>query len=136
MSGQRVSNIAVKKLKPEPSEKIIEFEMREIMLKEKEVELQKKESDNNFHYAKESLKYQLEDYKDIRKQETTKKRMTLLVVFISVFMFFTFLMAAMFLDKDEILADIIKVAGYVFGGGITGYGLGVQNKRDRDKQAV
>jgi len=33
----------------------------------------------------------------------------------------------MFLNKDEFLTDLIRAAGYVLGGGITGYGLGLKN---------
>ncbi len=134
MMAQRELNTGNKKIRPELSEKVLEFQMKEMQLKEREIELKKKETDNNFHFAKESLKYQSEDFKDLRKQELTKKRMLMIVVFISVIFFFAFIMAAMFLNKDEILTDIIKVAGYVFGGGITGYGIGIQKNRDKVKE--
>ncbi len=134
MMAQRELNTGNKKIRPELSEKVLEFQMKEMQLKEREIELKKKETDNNFHFAKESLKYQSEDFKDLRKQELTKKRMLMIVVFISVIFFFAFIMAAMFLNKDEILTDIIKVAGYVFGGGITGYGIGIQKNRAKVKE--
>ena len=132
--AQRELNTGNKRSRPELSEKVMEFQMKEMQLKEKEIELKKKETDNNFHFAKESLKYQSEDFKVLRKQVVTKERMIIIVVFISVIFFFAFLMAAMFLNKDEILTDIIKVAGYVFGGGITGYGIGIHKNRDKVNQ--
>lgn len=132
--AQRELNTGNKRIRPELSEKVLEFQMKEMQLKEREIELKKKETDNNFHFAKESLKYQSEDFKDMRKQEKTKERMMIIAVFFSVVLFFAFLMAAMFLGKDEILTDIIKVAGYVFGGGITGYGMGINKNREKVKQ--
>ena len=134
MTAQRELNTGSKKFRPELSEKVLEFQIKEMQLKEREIELRKKETDNNFHFAKESLKYQSEDFKDLRKQELTKERMIMIIIFISVFFFFAFLMAAMILNKDEILTDIIKVAGYVFGGGITGYGIGIHKNKEKAKQ--
>ena len=135
MSAQRESNMETKKFSPLLSERIIEFQLKEIHLKEKEIELKKRETDNNYHFAKESLKYQSEDYKDLRKQERTKERMGMIMISISVFLFFAFLTGAMLLNKDEIISDMIQVAGYVLGGGITGYGLGIHKNKEKAKQA-
>ena len=134
MSGARELNIGNKKLNPEFSEKILECQIREIHLKEKEIELKKKETDNNYHFAKESLKYQSEDYKEVRRQELRKERMMITVISISIILFFSFLMSAMYLGKDKILTDIINIAGYVFGGGITGYGIGIHRNKKKIKQ--
>lgn len=126
-------NATERKPKPELSEKIIEFQLKEIELKEKEIELKKKETDNHYNFAKESLKSQSQDYKDLRKQETAKEKLMLILIFISVIFFLLFLTFAMVMNKDEVLTDIIKVTGYVFGGGITGYGIGVQKKKEKSR---
>lgn len=133
---QRGKNINAieRKSKPELSEKIIEFQLKEIELKEKEIELKRKETDNHYNFAKESLKSQSQDYKDLRKQETEKEKMTVILIFASVIIFLLFLAFAMLMNKDEILTDIIKVTGYVFGGGVTGYGIGIQKNKDKSKQ--
>ena len=131
--AQKDSDITKKKLTPELSEKLIEFQLKEITLKEKEIELKKKETDNNYHFAKESLKFQSEDYRDLRKRESAKEKIKMIMICVTAFMFFSFLMGAMLLNKDEVLSDIIKVAGYVFGGGITGYGLGVHKGKEKGK---
>lgn len=114
------------------------IQLREIELKEKEIELKQREMDNNYEFAKESLKYQTEDYKDLRSQETSRQKIEIILIFSSVFLLFVFIITAMILDKDELLSEIIKVAGYIFGGGLTGYGLGIQqlkSKRFRAEKA-
>jgi hypothetical protein len=126
-------NITERKSKPELSEKIIEFQLKEIELKEREIELKKRETDNHYHFAKESLKSQSQDYRDLRKEETSKEKMIVVLIFISVIFFLLFLTFAMVMNKDEILTDIIKVTGYVFGGGITGYGIGVHKNKEKNK---
>lgn len=108
------------------SEGIIEFQLEEIRLKKMEIELKKKQTDNNYEFAKESLKYQAEDYKDLRKREISKEKSEALIIFLTILLFFMFIIAAMILNKDELLSDMIRVSGYVFGGGLTGYGIGLQ----------
>ncbi len=112
-------------------ESILDFQLKEIRLKEMEIELKKKQADNNYEFAKESLKFQSEDQKEFRKQEFSKERTEIITIFLSVFILFGFFTVAMLLNKEEILFDIMKSAGYLFGGGITGYGIGMKSQRSR-----
>lgn len=115
-------------------ESILDFQLKEIKLKEMEIELKKKQADNNYEFAKESLKYQSEDQKEFRKQELSRERTEIIAIFLSVFILFAFFTVAMLLNKEEILFDIMKSAGYLFGGGITGYGIGMKTQRTKTKQ--
>ncbi len=114
-------------------EKFIEVQMKEIEIRSQELELKIKQSEKNFEFARESLKCQSEDLKDLRNLETKHKNQELLVFGIVIIMFFIVIMVALILDKDELLTDIIRSAGYIFGGGITGYGIGLQKGKIKHK---
>lgn len=115
-------------------ESILDFQLKEIKLKEMEIELKKKQADNNYEFAKESLKFQSEDQKEFRKQELLKERAEIITIFLSVFILFAFFTVAMLLNKEEILFDIMKSAGYLFGGGITGYGIGLKTRNRHEEK--
>ncbi|HMS35495.1 MAG TPA: hypothetical protein PKC91_15545 [Ignavibacteria bacterium] len=112
-------------------ESILDFQFKEIKLKEMEIELKKKQADNNYEFAKESLKFQSEDQKELRKQELSRERTEIITIFFSVLILFAFFTVAMLLNKEEILSDMMKALGYLFGGGITGYGIGMKKLKTR-----
>ena len=115
-------------------ENILDFQLKEIKLKEMEIELKKKQADNNYEFAKESLKFQSEDQKEFRKQELSRDRTEIIIIFLSVLILFAFFTIAMLLNKEEILSDMMKSAGYLFGGGITGYGIGMKKLKMKNRQ--
>jgi hypothetical protein len=121
----------------EEKEKIVreKSEPNQEKIQLKEIELKQRELDNNYEFARESLKYQIEDFKDQRRQQTSRQKIEIVLMFASIFLMFVFIIVAMVLNKDELLAEIIKVAGYIFGGGLTGYGLGVQQMKGKRVQA-
>lgn len=120
-------------LTPPIAEKYIEVQIREIEFRERELEFKKKQDENNYEYAKESLRFQSEDIKNLRNHETKKEKQGLLIICTVIMMFFAVIVVALFLDKDQLLTDIIRSAGYIFGGGITGYGIGLQKGKTKEK---
>ncbi len=115
-------------------ESILDFQLKEIKLKEMEIELKKKQADNNYEFAKESLKFQSEDQKEFRKQELSRERTEIITVFLSVLTLLAFFTVAMLLNKEEILTDMMKAVGYLFGGGITGYSIGMKKHKTRNRK--
>jgi hypothetical protein len=132
-SGKEVITTYKEDLKHPLAEKYIEVQIREIQLRERELEFKKKQDENNYDYARESLKFQSEDLKNRRNHETKKEKQGLLIICSVIMMFFAVIVVALFLDKDQLLSDIIRSAGYIFGGGITGYGIGLQKGKTRSK---
>ncbi|MEO8664656.1 MAG: hypothetical protein ABI462_04090 [Ignavibacteria bacterium] len=134
MSAREKLGTQKKRLSPAQAVIFTEYQLKEIELKEREIELRKIETDNNYHYAKDTLKFQTDENKEMRKQQVAKEKFGMIMICVSAILFFAFLMGAMLMNKDGILSDIIKVAGYVFGGGVTGYGIGVHNAKDKKNQ--
>lgn len=48
-------------------------------------------------------------------------------------LFFSMINLSMLMNIDELLIEIEKVAGYIFWGGVTGYGLRLQNGKRKEK---
>ncbi len=120
-----------KNLTPVFTEDYLELQFKEIEVRKEELEMRKMRDENNFEYAKESLKFQAEELKNMRHSETKFELGLMLILSLFILMFFSIVIMAMFLNKDEFLTDLIRAAGYVVGGGITGYGLGLRNGKHK-----
>jgi len=70
----------------------------------------------------------------MREHEIKKERNSQMITILAILLLFTIVLFAMYLNKDEILIELGKIAGYIFGGGITGYGLGLQKAKTDAKQ--
>ena len=91
-------------------------------------------SNLNYEFAKQTLKLKSEDMKDQHRRESNRDKFTFCLITFSIFMFFAFTVIAMMMNKDAILADILKVLAYVFGVGLTGYGIGLQKGKDKGEK--
>ncbi|MEO6694830.1 MAG: hypothetical protein ABIY50_03285 [Ignavibacteria bacterium] len=85
----------------------------------------------NYEFAKQALKFQAEDLREQRRRESNKDKHIVFIITFSIFMFFAFTIIAFMMNKDEILADILTILAYVFGVGLTGYGIGLQKGKDK-----
>lgn len=115
------------------TEKYIQLQNQEYELKMHELEIRCRQNENNYEFAKESLRLQSEDLKDMRNHEIKKEKRELIIICSTIFAFFIIVLLALFMNKDELLGDLIKAVGFIFGGGITGYGMGLQKGKVSSK---
>jgi len=120
-----------KRLTPVFTEDYLELQFKEIEIRKEELELRRKRDQNNLEFARESLKFQAEDLKNVRQGETKFEQYIMIILSLAIVLFFSLVIFAMFLNKDEFLTDLIRAAGYILGGGITGYGIGWQNGKQK-----
>ena len=114
-------------------EDFLEVQLKEIEIKEKEIDLKLKQSEINIEFAKESLKRQSQDLRDFLNVENKRDKLFIAAISLIIFLCFTIIMGAMYFNKDELMMELLRAFGYVFGSGITGYGLGLQKGKDKDK---
>ncbi len=132
----KVAVVAQEKQKFTPvfSETFIEFQLKDYEIRQQEIDFKKSQSEKNYEFAKDALWIQSEDLKDMREHEIKKERNSQMITILAILLLFTIVLFAMYLNKDEILIEFGKIAGYIFGGGITGYGLGLQKAKTDAKQ--
>ena len=70
-----------KNLTPVFTEDYLELQFKEIEVRREELEMRKKRDENNLEFAKESLKLQSEDLKNMRQGETKFKQYLMLILF-------------------------------------------------------
>lgn len=121
----------------EVAEQFVQLQMKEIEIKRAELELKKQQDKNNYDFSKESLKVQAEDLKDQRAHQSKREKRSNWVLVLLFLLFFTIVVLAIFLNKDQLLFEIIKVIVLLFGGGATGYTIGLNKKfqKQQNQQA-
>ncbi|MBK6771231.1 MAG: hypothetical protein IPG78_03610 [Ignavibacteria bacterium] len=70
----------------------------------------------------------------MREIERKREKNLLTIIVIVIALFFSLIILSMFMNKDELLIEMAKVVGYIFGGGVTGYGLGLQKSKWKGKE--
>jgi len=115
------------------AEKFIEFQLKEVEVKQNEIEFKKQQDKNNLEYAKESLRVQAEDFKNLREHQAKRDKRGLWLWIAMLVLIFGVIFLAMYWDKDDLLFKIIEVIALIFGGGATGYSIGFQKGRQAGK---
>ena len=116
------------------TEQFFELHLKDLEIRKRELENKRIQFENNFEYAKNSLRIQMEENKSMREIERKREKNLLTIIVIVISLFFTLIMLSMFMNKDELLIEMAKVVGYIFGGGVTGYGLGLQKSKWKGKE--
>lgn len=127
------TNNELNKHLPAPAiEKFLANQEKEIALKNIEIELAKQKDKHSFEYATKALETTKND-RDAHRQacmEVGKSRIRFAMfalVVIAAFLLFT-----MYLGKDQIAMEILKIIAYVAVGGIGGYSVGRTRKASDD----
>jgi hypothetical protein len=107
----------------------LQNQAQEITLRREEIELKREQAKQNFEYANKALTAQLEDRERERAFTYKDRHGARMFLGLMVFLLALFLSIALFLDKDQIALEIIKIIGLLFAGGLGGYALGRQQAR-------
>jgi cation transport ATPase len=113
---------------PLPPQQLIEQfltnQAEELRLRAKEIEAEKQKDQNGYQYASKSLELQAEDRKNGRHWTHQNRKLVAITVVLCVLLIVALVVAAMFLNKDQIALEIIKAIVYIGVGVIGGYGFG------------
>lgn len=118
------------------TEQFFELHLKDLEIRKHELENKKIQYENNYEFAKNSLRIQLEDIKSMREIERKREKNLLIIIVIILMLFFSMITLSMLLNKDDLLIEMAKVVGYIFGGGVTGYGLGIQKGKRKEKEVT
>lgn len=111
-------------ISPALLERLISVQERELLLRTDEISL-RKQSDSNAHdFAKASLAANLQDREANRKYYKSVITYRLIALVIVILLVAVFLSLALFLNKDQIVMEVVKVIIYLLVGGAGGYAWG------------
>lgn len=132
--------VQIEKIKQNPifTDQFIQLQLRDIELRKSEHDAKKAQNAKLLEFARNTFEIQTEEMKSKRENDRKRDRHFLNILMVVVILFFSLMIIAMALNKDALLIEISKIAGYVFGGGITGYGLAMQKAKPKlkDETAV
>lgn len=98
-----------------------------------EVDLLKQQDEHQFIIAKLNIESNLKNQKEVREHfgalERQQRRNGTIIILVFLVLFFAFGFYALSLDKENFLADVLKVVIGAFGGGGLGYAVGLSRRR-------
>lgn len=98
-----------------------------------EIELLKQQDDHQFQLANRQLEANLEDRREtrdhFRKIHEVNSKRGIMLCMTALFLFFGFGALALWLGKEALLSDLLKVFVGAFGGGGIGYIIGFRHKQ-------
>lgn len=115
------------------TKQFFDLHLRDLEVRKRELDFKKDQNEKNFEFATSSLQIQSEDMKNQRETDRKREKSVLSIVVLALTMFFCTILLSLYLGKDDLLLEMAKIAGYLFGGGITGYGLGMQKAKHKEK---
>ena len=102
----------------------IDLQFSEAESKKEEIEFRKLEESHAFEYASTALKTQADDRKDERGHIGRIINKTYILAGLIILMFTIFLIIALFLNKEQIVMEIIRAVVYILTGGAGGFAIG------------
>lgn len=122
-------------LNPEIVRDLVKVGVEQIRVKQQELDLEEKESQRQYEFAKEALSVQAEDRRDSRKFRRRRDLDRYIFVGCIVALVVTLIFALSYTGKDELAKEIAKLTAYYVAGGLSGYGLGkLRNRRDSESE--
>ena len=118
---------------PDVVRDLVKVGVEQIKVRQKELDLQEKESQRQYDFAKQALVVQAEDRRDARRFR--RKRTNDRYIFVgALFVLVVVLVIVLsYMGKDELAKEVAKAVGYLSAGGLSGYGLSkARNRRDAD----
>ncbi len=119
-------------LSVEVAKQFLEIQSRELDLRNQELLLRQQTDKNSFDYSKLAMDAQIKD----RERQRTHKRQTIIWRYIFGTVFFVILTAfltyALYIDKENIVTEVIKAIILFGGGGLGGYGLAKSGEKSSD----
>lgn len=106
---------------PETIDKLLDLQTIELELRVQEVNLRRQELEHSAKYAEKSLAAQLEDRKDERQYQRSQTRTRFIAVGVFAVIVLVFAGYALYLNKDAIVLEVVKIVGSFAAGAFGGY---------------
>ncbi len=105
-------------LKDETVQRMLDVQQAKLALEMKQAEISLRELDHNQRIADKSIQAQAEDLRDERDAEKTMHKHRLIFAGVMATLLLSFVLAALWMDKDAMVLDVIKVViGFIGGWG-------------------
>jgi VIT1/CCC1 family predicted Fe2+/Mn2+ transporter len=108
---------------------LVKVGVEQIRLRKQELDLQEKESQRQYEFAKAALSVQAEDRRESRKYRRKRDVDKYFFVGLLVILGATLIIWLSYMGKDELAKEIAKLAAFFLAGGLSGYGLGRHRSR-------
>lgn len=124
---------------PDVVRDLVKVGVEQIRVRKQELELQEKDSQRQYDFAKQALVVQAEDRRDARKYR--RKRTIDRYIFVGLLFAvgIIFILVLSYMNKDELAKEISKLAATFLAGGLSGYGLSKARARrevDTDEEGA
>jgi VIT1/CCC1 family predicted Fe2+/Mn2+ transporter len=109
---------------PDVLRDLVKVGVEQIRVRQQELDLQEKENQRQYDYAKEALGVQAGDRRDAR-QHRRKRDLDRYWFIGGLFLLGVLLIVVLsFMGKDDLAKELAKLAAFYLAGGLSGYGLG------------
>lgn len=113
-------------------EKFINVQEKELVIRGQELELKKLNDSNSHEYAKAALDANVTDREAERKNNANILKYGYIFGGAVIFLLVILFVFALFLNKDQIVMEILKAIIFIGSGGISGYALGKKSTNNKD----
>jgi hypothetical protein len=90
------------------------------------LELERIKDQHQYDFAMKSLELTAQDNREARDLFAGNRKAGLIVTLALMLGVFSFFLSALFLNKEEIIVDLMKIIAGAFGGGGFGYAIGIR----------
>lgn len=118
----------------ETLKQLIETQTREQALRSQELQIRAKEIDHQSKHASEILGAQERDREKGREHNRRMVRGVLIALGIIIALFLIFVFGALYINKDQVVLDIVKLLIGFIAGGAGGYGLGKSKSKTKEDE--
>lgn len=110
-----------------------ENQKEEIKIKAQELELRKQADKHNYEWARENLGTQERVLKSQSTENTKRANNKYIFIGSIIIVVLLFISFALYINKDQIVMELIKAAIYVLSGGAGGYYMGRNSKQNNQE---
>lgn len=120
---KRIIRATPHQLSPETINQLLANQEKELELRAKELSLQTQQDKNSFEFSKSALAAQVNDRSEQREFIKNSQKNMYIFIGVIVLAIIVMLVIALFLNKDTIVVETLKILLSLVAGGIGGYGL-------------
>jgi len=127
--------IKPERLDPDIFKQLLENQSVDLLIRQQDQEIKKREIENSHEYALKVLEAQLVDRQ--REREQTKSTLSTSGCIISVITLFIVagICYALYLNKDQLVIEVVKAIVYIITGGLGGYSIKkIKSHKDEPKE--
>jgi VIT1/CCC1 family predicted Fe2+/Mn2+ transporter len=108
---------------PDVVRDLVKVGVEQIRVRKQELDLQEKDSQRQYDFAKQALSVQAEDRRHAREHRRKRTNDRYLFVGVLFLLGVAMVIALSYMDKDALAMEVTKLAATFLAGGLSGYGL-------------